>query len=36
MAPIKKGKLVSMDPALIMQPPAGLEVGYVPIVIGQK
>jgi hypothetical protein len=36
MAPLKEGKLVSMDPALIVQPPTGLEVGYVPIVTGQK
>lgn len=36
MGPLKEGKLVSMDPALIVQPPAGFEVGYVPIVIGQK
>jgi hypothetical protein len=36
MAPIREGKLVSMDPALIVQPPVGMEVGYVPIVIGQK
>jgi hypothetical protein len=36
MAPPKEGELVSLDPALIVQPPPGLEVGYVPIVIGQK
>jgi hypothetical protein len=30
------GTLVSLDPELIVQPPAGFEVGYVPIVIGQK
>lgn len=36
MEPMKEGSLVSLDPALIVQPPAGLEVGYVPIVIGQK
>ncbi len=36
MAPPKAGALVSLDPALIVQPPHGLEVGYVPIVIGQK
>jgi hypothetical protein len=33
---MKEGSLVSLDPALIVKPPAGLEVGYVPIVIGQK
>lgn len=36
MAPPKEGGLVSLDPALIVQPPHGLEIGYVPIVIGQK
>jgi hypothetical protein len=30
------GTLVSLDPELIVQPPVGFEVGYVPIVIGQK
>lgn len=34
--PPKTGKLVSLDPALIVQPPKGFEIGYVPIVIGQK
>ena len=29
------GKLADIDPALIMTPPAGLEVGYVPIVTKQ-
>ncbi len=29
------GQLVSMDPALFVTPPAGLEFGYVPIVIDQ-
>jgi hypothetical protein len=36
MQPPKEGELVSLDPALIVKPPHGLEVGYVPIVIGQK
>lgn len=35
MAPPKTGKLVKLDPALIVKPPKGLEVGYVPIVVGQ-
>lgn len=35
MAPPTRGKLVALDPALIVTPPAGLEVGYVPIVTRQ-
>jgi hypothetical protein len=35
MAPLTTGKLVSLDPALMVKPPKGLEVGYVPIVTGQ-
>ena len=35
MAPPARGKLVSLDPALLVTPPQGLEVGYVPIVIRQ-
>ena len=30
------GKLADIDPALIVTPPEGLEVGYVPIVIRQE
>jgi hypothetical protein len=30
------GKLADIDPALIVAPPEGLEVGYVPIVIRQE
>jgi hypothetical protein len=30
------GKLAEIDPALIVTPPEGLEVGYVPIVIRQE
>ena len=30
-----RGKLVALDPALIVTPPKGLEVGYVPIVTHQ-
>ncbi len=36
MAPITKGELVSLDPALLVIPPKGMEVGYVPIVIRQE
>lgn len=34
--PPSAGALATMDPALFVTPPAGLEVGYVPIVIGQQ
>lgn len=36
MAPPTSGALVSLDPALLVTPPKGLEVGYVPIVTGQS
>lgn len=36
MAPPVFGKLVKLDPALIVTPPPGLEVGYVPIVVRQE
>lgn len=36
MAPPTQGELVSFDPALIVTPPKGLEVGYVPIVTHQE
>ena len=36
MKPPSKGSLVSMDPKLIVEPPSGLEVGYVPIVTKQE
>lgn len=36
MAPPATGRLVRLDPALIVQPPPGLEVGYVPIVTRQE
>jgi hypothetical protein len=36
MAPPSRGKLVRMDPALLVTPPKGMEVGYVPIVIRQE
>jgi hypothetical protein len=35
MAPLRHGELVALDPALLVTPPQGLEVGYVPIVTGQ-
>ncbi len=36
MAPPSHGELVTLDSALLVTPPPGLEVGYVPIVTGQK
>jgi hypothetical protein len=36
MAPPTRGQLVSLDPALIVTPPKGLEIGYVPIVTHQS
>jgi hypothetical protein len=36
MAPPTAGTLTALDPALLVTPPEGLEVGYVPIVTGQK
>jgi hypothetical protein len=36
MAPPSHGALVELDPALIVMPPAGMEVGYVPIVTRQE
>jgi len=35
MATPTRGKLVALDPALLVTPPLGLEVGYVPIVTHQ-
>ncbi|MHC1765300.1 MAG: hypothetical protein AB9869_13530 [Verrucomicrobiia bacterium] len=35
MPPPTRGTLVALDPALLVTPPPGLEVGYVPIVIRQ-
>lgn len=35
MAPPTHGALATLDPALLVTPPAGMEAGYVPIVIGQ-
>ena len=36
LAPPSIGKLATLDPAVIVQPPAGLEIGYVPIVTRQE
>jgi len=36
MAPPTRGSLVALDPALLVTPPVGLEVGYVPIVTRQE
>ncbi len=36
MAPPTMGELVSLDPALLVNPPMGMEVGYVPIVTHQE
>ena len=35
MAPPSHGTLVTLDPALLVTPPKGLELGYVPIVLRQ-
>jgi hypothetical protein len=35
LPPPTRGELASLDPALIVQPPEGLEVGYVPICVRQ-
>ena len=36
LLPPTVGKLVDLDPAQIVKPPKGLEVGYVPIVVRQE
>jgi hypothetical protein len=36
LAPPSHGMLATLDPALLVTPPAGLEVGYVPIVTRQS
>jgi hypothetical protein len=36
MPPPTRGKLVALDPALLVTPPSGMEVGYVPIVTRQE
>ncbi len=35
MAPPSRGALATLDPALLVTPPKGFEVGYVPIVTRQ-
>jgi hypothetical protein len=35
MAPLARGTLVALDSGLLVTPPKGLELGYVPIVTGQ-
>jgi hypothetical protein len=35
LSPPTVGKLADLDPALLVTPPKGLEVGYVPIVTRQ-
>jgi hypothetical protein len=36
MAPPSRGTLVAFDPVLLVTPPRGLEVGYVPVVTRQE
>lgn len=36
MAPPSRGELAMLDPALLVMPPKGMEVGYVPIVTRQE
>ena len=36
LAPPDAGRLADIDPALILTPPAGLEIGYVPIATRQE
>lgn len=36
MAPPTRGTLVTLDPGLLVEPPAGFELGYVPIVTHQE
>jgi hypothetical protein len=35
LPPPMSGKLAYLDPALIVKPPKGMEIGYVPIVTQQ-
>ena len=35
LAPPETGELANLDPAILVEPPAGMEVGYVPIVTRQ-
>ena len=36
LAPPANGDLADLDPALIVTPPPGMEMGYVPIVTRQE
>ena len=36
LPPPKNGELAELDPALLVTPPAGMEVGYVPIATDQR
>jgi hypothetical protein len=36
LPPPTVGKLANLDPALVVKPPKGFEVGYVPIVTRQE
>jgi hypothetical protein len=36
MPPLRDGALATLDPALLVTPPAGLEIGYVPWVVSQS
>jgi hypothetical protein len=36
LAPPRVGKLADIDPALIVRPPKGLEIGYVPVATRQE
>lgn len=36
MPPPGKGELVGLDPALLMTPPPGMELGYVPVAYAQN
>ena len=36
LPPPVNGELAESDPALLVTPPQGMEVGYVPIATGQR
>lgn len=36
MSPPSQGKLASLDKAILVDPPKGLEIGYVPVVVRQS
>jgi hypothetical protein len=35
LPPPERGRLARLDPALLVEPPKGLEIGYVPIATRQ-